>query len=529
MKTPISAKCLMYAGLIMATSSAWAVTSPGSAVQLFKIDPTPERQVLQRTGTAYMQQLLADPANEQVTLIELTPTLLTNQTQELTVTLPDGKAAQFHLRDFTPIAQGIDGWVGYKPSTWKQAHAPSSATEIDYDPLYYLSLAREGDKLVGSVIVEGQRYRIDHIGDGQHVLIKVDESKLPKEAEPLKAQDVAVDNTIGKAPQSAHSIIRVMFLATNQRKAASPNYKLELANALNTANQYLKNSKVDLTYELAGFYEGAYDEAGRTYQQQLNDLRPAEPFAGEVLARRELLGADLVSMYSTVSAVCGVAWLSASKVQGHSVISCPGSLAHELGHNLGVNHGWKEGDSISNPPYMHGYRSEGSPAFHTQMITSHGAIPYFSNPRLTYQGAALGTVDHHDAARRINERRETVENYYPPVLINVTVFDNPGMQGDSCSFDLPAGNMTTTLIEDVCGSAWVRKVWSARVKNMTAGKTLRLGNSVAYHSYTSTSYAGDFDVPTLSAHPLEMPEGMVLTPNNGNLTKLIEQVEIRPL
>lgn len=145
------------------------------------------------------------------------------------------------------------------------------------------------------------------------------------------------------------------------------------------------------------------------------------------------------------------------------------------------------------------------------------------------EGAALGTVDHHDAARRINERRETVENYYPPVLINVTVFDNPGMQGDSCSFDLPAGNTTTTLIEDVCGSAWLRKVWSARVKNMTAGKTLRLGNSVAYHSYTSTSYAGDFDVPTLSAHPLEMPEGMVLTPNNGNLTKLIEQVEIRPL
>lgn len=145
------------------------------------------------------------------------------------------------------------------------------------------------------------------------------------------------------------------------------------------------------------------------------------------------------------------------------------------------------------------------------------------------EGAALGTVDHHDAARRFNERRETVENYYPPVLINVTVFDNPGMQGDSCSFDLPAGNMATTMIEDVCGSAWVRKVWSARVKNMTAGKTLRLGNSVVYHSYTSTSYAGDFDVRTLSAHPLEMPEGMVLTPNNGNLTKLIEQVEIRPL
>jgi len=48
-------------------------------------------------------------------------------------------------------------------------------------------------------------------------------------------------------------------------------------------------------------------------------------------------------------------------------------------------------------------------------VTSHNAIPYFSNPRLTYTGFPIGTSSHHDAARRFNERRETVEGFYPPL------------------------------------------------------------------------------------------------------------------
>ncbi|WP_410963698.1 hypothetical protein, partial [Salmonella sp. SAL4455] len=74
------------------------------------------------------------------------------------------------------------------------------------DPLYYLSLVREGDKLVGRVVVEGQRYRLDSIGSGQYVLIKVDESKLPAEGEPLvDPAGQARADTQGKAPLSAHS------------------------------------------------------------------------------------------------------------------------------------------------------------------------------------------------------------------------------------------------------------------------------------------------------------------------------------
>ena len=67
-------------------------------------------------------------------------------------------------------------------------------------------------------------------------------------------------------------------------------------------------------------------------------------------------------------------------------------------------------------------------------------IPYHSNPRLTYQNAALGTVEHHDAARRFNERRETVENFYPPFRgIELTLYSDTEFRGNSCFVAIPFG------------------------------------------------------------------------------------------
>lgn len=416
-------------GIIMLASAAVLMINAGSAValppgspsgvapQLFTLEPTPDRQTLMRTAKGSLAHVLADPAAQDVTFIKVSPALVSQQTQDLAVTLPNGRTEQFHLRDFSTITAEIQGWVGYKPSIWKAAHAPSSAAEIDIDPLYYLSLARHGDALVGSVIIDGQRYQIDRLDTRQQILVKVDESKLPKDAEPPNANEAgSTDEAPAAAPSSGHSTLRVMFLTTKQRRASTPNYKLVLANALNDANQYMINSHVPVSYELAGFSEADYDETGRTYNQQLNDIRLAQPFAAEVLRQREALRADLVSMYSTNGQYCGMAWLTASKAQAHSVISCSLSLAHEIGHNLGVNHGWKAGDAVRNPSYMHGYQHTAAPVFKTIMIGTQGAIPFFSNPRLRYQGVAMGTTDHHDAARRFNERRETVENFYPPAV-----------------------------------------------------------------------------------------------------------------
>ncbi len=392
-------------------AAAAALSAPP---QLFVLAPTPSHDSLPRSSANELARLSADPAAAEVAFVRLAPELVSQRNEDLTVSVPGKKTVQFHLRDFTAITPEIFGWVGYTPSAWKQAH-PDSPAEIANDPMFFLSLVREGNNVLGDLTLDGQHYRLQPIGSGLHVLVKVDESKLPPESEPRISGVAAQAPEASEIAKSAHSTIRVMFVVTDQRKALSPNYKADLALALNNANQYMKSSDVQITYELAGYYDGGYDETGRSYNQQLDDLRLAKPFADKVLAQREALGADLVSMYSTAPQYCGLAWLTASKAQAHSVISCSSSLAHELGHNLGVNHGWKPGDPERNPPYMHGYQHDEAPIFRTIMTGTNGAIPYFSNPRLQYQGVPMGTVYHNDAARRFNERRQVVEDFYPPL------------------------------------------------------------------------------------------------------------------
>ncbi|WP_153785715.1 reprolysin-like metallopeptidase [Pseudomonas sp. EMN2] len=504
---------IIPAGTALLLSTACSATPPpavsiaSATPQLFMLEPTPDRDTLKRSADGHLARVLADPASQEVTFIKLSSALVNGQTHDLAVTMPNGKTAQFHLRDFSTITAGIEGWVGYKPSNWKSAHASSSAAEIDIDPLYYLSLAREGDTVVGSVIVDGQRYRIDDLGAGKQVLIKVDESQLPQDAEPLQANMAgSVDDTPGKVHGSAHSVLRVLFLVTNQRKAATPTYKLVLANALNDANQYMINSNVGVTYELAGFYEGEYDETGRSYTQQLNDIRLAQPFAGEVLKRREALGAHLVSMYSTARQNCGMAWLTASKAQAHSVISCPASLAHELGHNLGVSHGWTEGDAQRKPPYMHGYRHNTAPTFRTIMTGTAGAIPFFSNPRLQYQGVPMGTTNHHDAARRFNERRETVENFYPPAM-EFTLYEHENYEGRSCTI-VNVGSKSSSVLAN-CGPGWNDMVSSVKIRGFVPGAraTLESGGETLIWSKGNAGYTGELNIPSMDKAPI-LPPGM---------------------
>lgn len=523
-------------GATLTMASACSSSTPSdsgtsSAVtQLFTLEPTPDRSTLQKTATGYLATLLADPANQEITLVKVDPAVVSNKTQDLAVTLPNGQAAQFHLRDYNTMIPGIDGWVGYKPSAWKLQHS-STPSEIDIDPIYYLSLVREGDKVVGSVIVDGQRYRLETLEPGKYAFIKVDETKLPPEAEPLEGPKEKNKAPRSVSQSSSHSTIRVLMVSTIEARAANPNYRPAMAQALQDANAYMANSFVDITYELAGYFDADYAETGKS--SQLGDLTDtARPLAASVVPVREALKADLVTMYSTTKAYCGMAYVTSNRATATSVVPCLSSMSHELGHNLGATHNWEPGNQEGNPTYMFGYRYTGTPRFRTQMSydCSGGTcprVPYHSNPRLTYEGVPLGTVRNHDVARRFNERRETVENFYSPLPIlntKVTVYDNVAMKGASCTFDVP-NVQAIVMIEDFC-PRWKSKIWSARVEGINPKTTLRLGNRFAWHTYTSEWYPGDFDVPTLSRVELEMPDGMTMTPHSQNLTKLVDRVYI---
>lgn len=421
---------LVIAGcaLLAACSSSTPLESGTSSAvtQLFTLEPTPDRSTLQKTATGYLATLLANPANEEITLVEANAELINNSTQHLAVTLPDGKTAQFNVRDFSSMAGGYEGWVGYKGSAWK-LNNPSPA-EIDFDPRYYLSIVRHGTQLVGNLIVDNQRYQLEYLGGRQYALIKVDSSKLPPEdsqGPQGHANEVSAVKT-NLPPKSAHSTIRLLFVTTNQARANNPNYRAALILGLRDANQIAKNSQVAITYELAGFMDANHDETGRDFVTLLNDLTYRMP---EVKVVRDRLRADLVSMLVANNELCGGGKPGPEKHLGFSAINCISSLAHEIGHNFGMSHSWN-GESNT---YTHGYQykpASGSLRFRTQMAYDCSpACPrqmFFSNPRLSYQGHALGTVANHDVARAMNERRETVENFYPPFagkkLLNIARF-----------------------------------------------------------------------------------------------------------
>lgn len=421
---------LVIAGcaLLAACSSSTPLESGTSSAvtQLFTLEPTPDRSTLQKTATGYLATLLANPANEEITLVDANAELINNSTQHLAVTLPDGKTAQFNVRDFSSMAGGYEGWVGYKGSAWKLNH-PSPA-EIDFDPRYYLSIVRHGTQLVGNLIVDDQRYQLEFLGGRQHALIKVDSSKLPPEdsQDPQgHANEVSAVKT-NLPPKSAHSTIRLLFVTTNQARANNPNYRAALILGLRDANQIAKNSQVAITYELAGFMDANHDETGKDFVTLLNDLTYRMP---EVKVVRDRVRADLVSMLVANNELCGGGKPGPEKHLGFSAINCISSLAHEIGHNFGMSHSWN-GESNT---YTHGYQykpASGSLRFRTQMAYDCSpACPrqmFFSNPRLSYQGHALGTVANHDVARAMNERRETVENFYPPFagkkLLNIARF-----------------------------------------------------------------------------------------------------------
>ena len=445
MKTTIGGAWLFIAGcaLLAACTSSTTTESGHSSVvaQLFTLEPTPDRNTLQKTATGYLAALLADPANQEITLVKVDPAVVSDKTQDIEVVLPNGQKAQFHMRDFRTVTAGIEGWAGYVPSSWKQKVA--SPAEIDQDPYYYLSLVQGPNGVMGNLVVDGKPYRLVTLEGGRHAVIRMDESKLPPFAEPLKPPVIqhAVSAEVGK-PSSAHSIIRMLMVTTNQVRTARPNYKQELALQLLDANMYIQNSKIDITLELAGYYDANYDEQGKADNVMLSEVSSkGAALGGAVYPVRDSLKADLVTLYGTAG--CGVAWLNSTKELAYEYVGmhCPNAIAHEVGHNLGANHDWKPGDPEGNPTYMFGYLRDAEPRFHTRMSYGCGGacplVSFYSNPRLTHQGFPLGTVEHHDVARRFNERRETVAAFYPDPApeLKLTLYG----QGRRCTIPLSPG------------------------------------------------------------------------------------------
>ena len=452
-----------------------------------------------------LSAMLNAPSSQGAWLVNIKPALVEAANSELAVMLPEGDIVRFNLKRSSDVA-GMSGWVGDVASDRKQRYA--SPEEVDFDPFNWISLVRDGDQVVGEIHVKGRLFRLEPIGSGQHVLLKVDESRMPPEGDPILPSGSNPVVGVGKSGKSAHSTIRVMFVTTNERRARSPQYRAELVQALQTANQNLINSRVPITYELADVFDVDYSQGTKsqwTMLQEMADTRSA--LGSQVHAKREKSLADLVSLYNTESSICGNAYGWSNKNTGFNTISCTVALAHELGHNLGGGHGLEGTDPTKS--YNHGYRHY-APNFHTIQVTSHGAVPYFSNPRLQYQDVKMGTIENHDVARQFDEYRKTVEDFYPPPPkpVKITLYSGRNFTGTTCSTSLGEGERKD--LKSWCSALVNKPGASMKVTDFGYGASslcLAIPYDLTYKRCYKGAYRGDFEVSDFSK-PGQLPTGL---------------------
>ncbi|WP_424681921.1 reprolysin-like metallopeptidase [Frateuria sp. YIM B11624] len=240
------------------------------------------------------------------------------------------------------------------------------------------------------------------------------------------------------------------------------------------ANQAYDDSKVNYHIRLVGTMAVSYSDTGPN-SQVLNDMTNTSssgPLAG-LRARRAALGADLVSLIrpytqSGQGGFCGLGYLNgANEVTfttgfapyGYSTVGdgedpstntyCRDTtLAHELGHNMGLAHDQANAPDPGAFSYAYGWRRTlASGSFSTIMAYSTGdqePVPYFANPNITLcNGNRCGDPTVANQTLALNQTMPVVANFVSAA--SGAVMDLNGDRQADIVLQDNAGSFTTML------------------------------------------------------------------------------------
>ena len=323
-----------------------------------------------------------------------------------------------------------------------------------------VTLVVNAEVLMGTVWTPKAAYEIAPLRDGVHVFREVDPSTTPPLCEPIRAEGRWGElPLVERADAAGDDVVDVLIVWTpraveNAGGAAVMRAAADLAVAW--TNDAYERSGALVRLNLVGAEQVDYVERDIHWDIRRLGLR-SDGFMDDVHGRRDVLGADLVSLFVGVGGPpAGIAGLAApfSAVLGPSDPSEASTtnyylevFAHELGHNMGLHHDRYDTSFSggSNPPgllnFSNGYVNKLAfePGAHANdcwgtimasggRCIDHGfrhagRVPYFSTPDRHHpedEDAPLGVSKESDdvgadgpadAVRSLNRTYRAVANF----------------------------------------------------------------------------------------------------------------------
>jgi hypothetical protein len=299
---------------------------------------------------------------------------------------------------------------------------------------------KEG-RLSGMFAYEGHIYTIVNAGEDVYAVIESDPAKLPSDhaaatSDSARPEDDGLaDATEDEAPISVTPFseerrreleakkvtIDLMMLYTKRaasRYLQGPKDLIELA--VEQANETFRNSGIpNVNLRLVHAQMIDYDEADGAKFDHLFRMVDKTGVFKDVGKLRDEKRADIVGLMLEDPKDCGLSTRvggsadEAYFVVHHSCAALTISIAREVGHILGARHD-RSIDKNDRPfPYGHGYVNGNKwrdIMSYNKSCNGCPRIPFWSNPRVMYEGEPTGT-EREDNARVILEQSERVSKF----------------------------------------------------------------------------------------------------------------------
>lgn len=213
---------------------------------------------------------------------------------------------------------------------------------------------------------------------------------------------------------SAASVDLLVLYDTPSANYFNQQVETAMQNWVAQINNVYKDSNIDIQLRLVGAV--AHEQAGADMSAVLTGLRQDTT----AVNLRNQYGADFVTQLHQTGE-CGIGYMAVSTGWAWNVVGpdCgPLVMAHELGHNMGLNHSRKQGDTGgARYSYALGHGVDG--LFGTVMTYSwlyvnkaSGRVAKFSNPDVNCLGApcgvAVGQPDEAHAAQALNNVKNEI-------------------------------------------------------------------------------------------------------------------------